>query len=99
LKNKLGRLISIVAISGGLLTACDQSEEATSYNDRYNYELFRVELVNDQNEVFADSLDTEGGLYIDNNRNAFKTGDKINAAFDESGDLISVELVEEGPKR
>jgi hypothetical protein len=95
LKNKLGRIIGVVTISGTiLLTGCNKAEEAASYSDKYNYELFRVELVNDKNEVFADSLDSEGGLYIDNNKNDFKIGDKINGVFDESGDLIAAELVE-----
>jgi hypothetical protein len=95
MKNKLGRIIGAVAISGALLlSGCSKTEEAAIYPDKYTFELFRVELVNDKNEVFADSLDTEGGLYLDNNRNGFQVGDKINGVFDEGGDLISTELVE-----
>jgi hypothetical protein len=92
---KLNKFAAVLTVSGTLLlSGCSEVEEAAVYPNGYSFESYRVELVNDKSEVFADSLDTEGGLYLDNNRNGFQVGDKINGVFDESGDLIAAELVE-----
>jgi hypothetical protein len=92
---KLNKFAAVLMVSGALLlSGCNEKEEAAVYPNSYSFESYRVELVNNENEVFADSLDTEGGLYLENNRNGFQVGDKISAVFDGNGDLIATELIE-----
>lgn len=109
--NKKGKFAAAVVVGASLFfggynmnhkeektvpAATVQTKASFSYPDEYNFVKYRVELVNDKGEVFAEAFDGAEGLYLDNNRQHFEKGDVIQGIFDSSNwELVAVEMVEE----
>ena len=97
------KIVSAGLILGAaLFTGCSQKEEpakelkAVVYTDEYNYVLYKVEIVNDKGEVFAEALDGAEGLYLDNNRINAEAGDIVRGIFDAADwEFIAAEKVTE----